>query len=309
MRESRQPAHAVIELGIVQISIRVVRTLPSRYLRNGRSTWDFSMAARSGKHSSTQLRHQAQPLAIPSPQKQSPRKHSLRKPSFRKLVASAGTMLVVIGLAATMAIPATSAAASQSQSSISASAAVPAQSLKVNSSVLDEPVSWDNTSVTVAPPKVILTAPQPGPGGTSVGGWANPIDRPITSPWGPRTVICTSGVGCDSGFHAGDDFGAPCNTPFYSVSAGVVTSITYAGLAGDEIVVTHAGGISTAYAHMYNSGILVTVGEQVTAGQNIGLTGSTGDSTGCHLYFEYRVNGVTVDPQPAMAAHGIILGT
>jgi murein DD-endopeptidase MepM/ murein hydrolase activator NlpD len=223
------------------------------------------------------------------------------------LVASAGAMLVVIGLAATMAIPATaaSAAASQRKSSASAPAAVPAQTLTVNSSVLDQPVSWDNTKVTLPTPGL----KQPGPGGTAVGGWADPIHRAITSPWGPRAAICTPGVGCDSGFHRGDDFGAPCNTPFYAVSAGVVTSITYAGLAGDEIVVTHAGGISTAYAHMYNSGILVTVGEQVTAGQNIGLTGSTGDSTGCHLYFEYRVNGVTVDPQPAMAAHGIILGS
>jgi murein DD-endopeptidase MepM/ murein hydrolase activator NlpD len=222
------------------------------------------------------------------------------------MIASAGAMLVVIGLAATMAIPATSASASSTQSTAQATSdsTVPAQTMTVNSTALDEPVSWDNTKVTISTPG----QRQPGPGGATVGGWANPIYRPITSPWGPRPVICTPGVGCDSGFHRGDDFGAPCNTPFYAVTAGVVTSITHAGLAGDEIVITHANGISTAYSHMYDSGILVTQGEQVTAGQNIGLTGSTGDSTGCHLYFEYRVNGLTVNPQPAMAAHGIILG-
>jgi murein DD-endopeptidase MepM/ murein hydrolase activator NlpD len=230
--------------------------------------------------------------------------HPVRRPSIRKLIASAGAMLAVIGLAATMAIPGTSASATQTAQS-APTTAVSAQTMKVNSSALDEPVSWDNTQVTIAVPG----QRQPGPGTSTVGGWANPIYRPITSPWGPRPVICTAGVGCDSGFHRGDDFGAPCNTPFYAVTAGVVTSITHAGLAGDEIVITHAGGISTAYSHMYDSGILVSQGEQVSAGQNIGLTGSTGDSTGCHLYFEYRVNGLTVNPQPAMAAHGIILGT
>ncbi|MCU1506255.1 MAG: hypothetical protein JWP05_1224 [Microbacteriaceae bacterium] len=219
------------------------------------------------------------------------------------MIASAGAMLAVVGLAATMAIPATAATANQG--AVQSTTTVPAQSMTVNGAALDQPVSWDNTQVT-------LTRPgqrQPGAGTSTTGGWANPIYRPITSGWGPRGVICTPGVGCDSGFHRGDDFGAPCNTPFYAVSAGVVTSITRAGLAGDEIVITHAGGISTAYSHMYDSGILVTQGEQVSAGQNIGLVGSTGDSTGCHLYFEYRVNGLTVNPQPAMAAHGIILGS
>jgi murein DD-endopeptidase MepM/ murein hydrolase activator NlpD len=147
-----------------------------------------------------------------------------------------------------------------------------------------------------------------GPSVAAAGGWVAPIHRKITSGWGPRAVICTGGVGCDSGFHHGDDFGAPCNTPFYAVTAGVVTAVTHAGLAGDEIVITHAGGVSTAYSHMFDSGVLVSTGQRVTAGQNIGLVGSSGDSTGCHLYFEFRVNGTTVDPEPAMAAHGVILG-
>jgi murein DD-endopeptidase MepM/ murein hydrolase activator NlpD len=148
-----------------------------------------------------------------------------------------------------------------------------------------------------------------GPGVGSVDGWAKPTTVAITSGWGPREVICTAGAGCDSGFHHGLDFAASCGTPFYAASGGTVTSITYGGLAGDEIVLNYgSGGISTAYSHMFDEGIFVQVGQKVVAGQNIGAMGSTGDSTGCHLYFEYRVDNVTIDPIPAMASHGIELG-
>jgi murein DD-endopeptidase MepM/ murein hydrolase activator NlpD len=147
-----------------------------------------------------------------------------------------------------------------------------------------------------------------GPAIGSINGWALPTTLKITSPWGPRPVVCTKGVGCDSGFHHGDDFAGACGTPFYAASGGTVASITYDGLAGDEIVIDYGqDGISTAYSHMFDDGIFVQVGQKVLAGDNIGAMGSTGDSTGCHLYFEYRIDNVTVDPVPAMAEHGITL--
>ncbi|MET0725601.1 MAG: M23 family metallopeptidase, partial [Leifsonia sp.] len=70
----------------------------------------------------------------------------------------------------------------------------------------------------------------------------------------------------------------------------------------------HGSGVETAYAHLASGGTVVTVGEHVTAGQPIGLVGSTGASTGCHLHIEVRLDGVRTDPLPFFAARGIVLG-
>ncbi len=197
-----------------------------------------------------------------------------------------------------MAIPAAASIHSTAQTT----QALAGQGLSVGKQVV---------SVTVARDKFAVghLYKEGGPGIGSLGGWAKPTSAAITSPWGPRGVICTAGAGCDSGFHHGDDFAAACGTPFYAASGGTVSSITYGGLAGDEIVISYgSGGISTAYSHMFDNGIFVQVGQPVLAGQNIGAMGSSGDSTGCHLYFEYRIDNVTVDPVPAMQGHGITLG-
>ncbi len=221
---------------------------------------------------------------------------------LRKALASAAAGVVVLALTAMMAIPtATASVASPSASTALTYPAGHAQGMSVSERAKVAAITRDGSTVV----RAYRTA---GAGVGDVGGWADPIRRPVNSPWGPRNVICTSGVGCDAGFHRGDDFAASCGTPFYAASAGVVTSVTYGGLAGDEIVIAHAGGISTAYSHMFDNGILVAKGQPVVAGQNIGRVGSSGDSTGCHLYFEYRIGRNTVDPQPAMAAHGIVLG-
>ncbi|HAM13630.1 MAG TPA: M23 family peptidase, partial [Microbacterium sp.] len=62
------------------------------------------------------------------------------------------------------------------------------------------------------------------------------------------------------------------------------------------------------YLHMYDSGMLVQTGDKVKAGDQIARVGSSGDSTGCHLHYEVRVNGQNVDPAPFMAEVGIQLG-
>lgn len=199
-----------------------------------------------------------------------------------------------------MAIPA--AASIYSPSGNYSSRARAAQELFVNTRAATTAVTRDKFSIG-------HLYKQGGPGIGSTAGWAKPSSAAITSPWGPREVVCTSGSGCDSGFHHGDDFAAACGTPFYAASGGTVASITYGGLAGDQIVINYgSGGISTAYSHMFDNGIFVQVGQPVVAGQNIGAMGSSGDSTGCHLYFEYRIDNVTVDPVPAMQGHGITLG-
>ncbi|MBF4601842.1 M23 family metallopeptidase [Frigoribacterium sp. VKM Ac-1396] len=105
--------------------------------------------------------------------------------------------------------------------------------------------------------------------------------------------------------HAGADFGATCGTPIYAVSAG---RVSYAGPSsgyGNLIVVDHGGGVSSAYAHMERSGVYVSVGQQVEAGQNIAGVGTSGGSTGCHLHLEVRLGGVATDPVAFLATKGV----
>jgi murein DD-endopeptidase MepM/ murein hydrolase activator NlpD len=94
--------------------------------------------------------------------------------------------------------------------------------------------------------------------------------------------------------HTGVDYAAPTGTPIRSVGDGVVT---FAGVQrgyGNVVEIMHRDGKSTLYAHMHT--IAVRKGQSVSQAQNIGTVGSTGWSTGPHLHFEFRVNGVHHDP-------------
>jgi murein DD-endopeptidase MepM/ murein hydrolase activator NlpD len=94
--------------------------------------------------------------------------------------------------------------------------------------------------------------------------------------------------------HNGVDYAAPTGTPIRTVGDGVVE---FAGVQrgyGNVVEITHRDGKSTLYAHM--SRIAVSKGQRVGQGDNIGAVGSTGWSTGPHLHFEFRVNGVHHDP-------------
>lgn len=118
-----------------------------------------------------------------------------------------------------------------------------------------------------------------------------------TSGFGPRTDPLTG----ESAFHSGTDFAAPDGTPILAAADGVVTVAEFSGGYGGLIVIEHRLGgvtVATAYAHMWQHGIHVTVGERVIAGQHIGDVGSSGRSTGPHLHFEARpggTNGEAVD--------------
>ena len=95
--------------------------------------------------------------------------------------------------------------------------------------------------------------------------------------------------------HNGVDYAAPSGTPTYTVGDGVVDFAGVQGGYGNMVIVRHANGHSTVYAHL--SRIQVRKGQSVTQGQVIGNVGSTGWSTGPHLHFEFRINGVYTDPQ------------
>ncbi len=94
--------------------------------------------------------------------------------------------------------------------------------------------------------------------------------------------------------HPGVDLGLSMGTPVYAAHDGVVRTTTV-GYTGYGINVTLEGGIYwTRYAHL--QGFVVSVGQQVRAGQLIGYGDSTGNSSGPHLHFEVRVNGRYIDP-------------
>jgi murein DD-endopeptidase MepM/ murein hydrolase activator NlpD len=131
-------------------------------------------------------------------------------------------------------------------------------------------------------------------------GWAVPVKGPIASPFGARPAPC---AGCTT-WHEGDDIAAPTGTPIHAAHAGTVL---YAGVYGDYgnfVLLDNGGGIDTAYGHIVNGGFAVSTGQHVEAGQVIAHVGSTGHSTGPHLHFEVRQNGVQINPVPWMAQHG-----
>jgi murein DD-endopeptidase MepM/ murein hydrolase activator NlpD len=111
----------------------------------------------------------------------------------------------------------------------------------------------------------------------------------------PCDGVVVSGFGMRWGrMHEGIDIGCAYGTPNRAAAAGTVIHAGWLGGYGNLVVVDHGNGLSTAYAHA--SSILVSVGQSVSQGQTVSLVGSTGNSSGPHLHFEVRVNGVAVDP-------------
>lgn len=118
-----------------------------------------------------------------------------------------------------------------------------------------------------------------------------PVAAPFGDLFGPR----------GSRFHAGVDFPAERGT---SVTAAAGGRVAYADLRegghGNLVVVRHRRGVRTFYAHL--SRIDVVVGQRVSRGEQLGLVGSTGRSTGPHLHFETRLRGALVDPLRSLGA-------
>ncbi len=92
-------------------------------------------------------------------------------------------------------------------------------------------------------------------------------------------------------YHTGQDFGASIGTPIYAAASGIVISPTSGGWAGNNVVISHANGGSTLYAHMSKK--VAQPGDAVKAGDLIGYVGATGNVTGPHLHFEYYPKGTT----------------
>jgi murein DD-endopeptidase MepM/ murein hydrolase activator NlpD len=116
----------------------------------------------------------------------------------------------------------------------------------------------------------------------------------------------SSGSLWSSGSHSGIDFHAASGSSVVAVGAGTVVEAGWGGAYGNNIVLRMTDGTYTQYGHL--SSIGVSVGQSVGAGQQIGLSGSTGNSTGPHLHFEARTTpsyGSDMDPVAYLRARGV----
>ncbi|MFW5487203.1 MAG: M23 family metallopeptidase [Desulfovibrio sp.] len=117
-----------------------------------------------------------------------------------------------------------------------------------------------------------------------------PTDGWISSPFGYRRSPFTA----TREFHKGLDISSALGTPVYAPARGEVIQAGQDGSYGMSIALNHESGIVTKYAHL--SRMAVKKGQTVTRGELIGYVGSTGRSTGPHLHYEVRLNGVPVNP-------------
>ena len=115
-----------------------------------------------------------------------------------------------------------------------------------------------------------------------------PITGTITSRFGSVSSVRSSA-------HTGLDIAAPSGTAIKAAASGKVTFSGYKGSYGYLAVITHSNGVQTYYGHC--SKLYVSAGQTVSQGETIAAVGSTGNSTGPHLHFEIRVNGVAYNPQ------------
>ena len=200
-------------------------------------------------------------------------------------------------LAAFVAVPA--AASSSSASATAAEVTKPVEEAQEEALTRGDPgfrelfASW--TALDTAGPDpfavdVNTTAPQP----VSVPS-RNPLNSgSLTSSYGMRVHPILG----RRKRHKGIDLAAPTGTPVYATGDGAITRADRSRTYGLVIYIDHGAELETRYAHL--SKLLVADGQDVRKGDLIGYVGSTGRSTGPHLHYEVRVDGVAVNPIPYM---------
>lgn len=127
--------------------------------------------------------------------------------------------------------------------------------------------------------------------------WQGTFVRPISAEY-PTTSAYGIRRSYDGGpynnYHAGQDFGAPVGVTVTVPANGIVSWAGPLVVRGNAVIIDHGQGVFTGYWHL--SDIFVEAGQQVSAGDLLGLVGNTGLSTGAHLHWELRIYGIAVDP-------------
>ncbi|MFC8231801.1 peptidoglycan DD-metalloendopeptidase family protein [Streptomyces sp. NPDC058232] len=155
------------------------------------------------------------------------------------------------------------------------------------------------TQAAPAPSKAPVTT-KPAAAQSSSSGYVSPVPGKHT------TNYRASGANWSSGSHTGIDFPVATGTSVKAITSGTVVTAGWGGAYGNEVVVKHADGHYSQYGHL--SALSVSVGQTVSTGQQIGLSGATGNVTGPHLHFEVRTGpayGSDIDPVAFLASHGI----
>ncbi|MAB20438.1 MAG: hypothetical protein CMH33_05940 [Microbacterium sp.] len=116
-------------------------------------------------------------------------------------------------------------------------------------------------------------------------------------------------IGCSycSTDHKGYDMSQGCGATIYAAGPGLVITAGSLSGWGNTVRIDHGDGLITLYGHMEWDSLRVSSGDTVAAGTPLGAEGNTGRSFGCHLHYEVLQDGVSVDPQPFMAALGLPL--
>lgn len=132
---------------------------------------------------------------------------------------------------------------------------------------------------------------------------AQHLTAPVSAPIG--TPYHETGSSWSKGYHTGVDFLVPTGTSVKAIASGQVVAAGWGGSYGYQVVIRHADGKYSQYAHL--SAISVKSGQQVNGGQRLGRSGATGNVTGPHLHFEVRTGpsfGDDIDPLAYLRAGG-----
>ncbi|MFB7224754.1 peptidoglycan DD-metalloendopeptidase family protein [Streptomyces sp. NPDC056227] len=182
--------------------------------------------------------------------------------------------------------PAGSAATADTQSAPAPSKAAP---------------STSSADKSASQPKASESAKTSAAAGQSTNsGYVHPV------PGNHTTAYRASGSNWSSGSHTGIDFPVATGTSVKAITSGTVVTAGWGGAYGNQVVIKHVDGHYSQYGHM--SSLSVSAGQTVTAGQQVGLSGATGNATGPHLHFEIRTGpayGSDIDPIAYLASHGI----
>lgn len=252
-----------------------------------------------------------------------------RAQRFHRIRVAVTMGLIVPGIFGTVALPAFAVPGEDVPTQVNAMLSGDVQNLTVSSVVLENEVVRDGYSATTPEELAAAAAAKAAAAAaaaakaaalanamsnsdsaqtqlyTSVAGaWQRPVSGPISSPYGPRRIICNGG-GCSNGFHDGVDFSNTCGTPVRAVSAGRVTFVGSAGAYGQRVIVDHGGGVESIYGHLQSGSFRVSAGDLVDGGTIVASVGATGVVSGCHLDLKIRINGAFTNPTPFLRARGV----
>ncbi|MFD7597508.1 peptidoglycan DD-metalloendopeptidase family protein [Kitasatospora sp. NPDC059812] len=211
-----------------------------------------------------------------------------------------GQQLVIAGQAAPAkpVAPAKPAQPSAQDAAPATTAAKPQAQLEVRTEAAKPSAQLQTQLQTAAPTTAVTAVPVAA---------ASAFVAPLASPK-LGTAYGVAGSMWASGHHTGQDFVASTGTPLRAVGNGVVVKAGNGGAYGNEVEIKLADGHFAEYAHL--SSIGVKIGQAVKAGQQIGLSGATGNVTGPHLHFEIRNGseyGSDINPVAYLRAHGVAL--